>query len=62
MLHADPLPFGTSLNYTILGEAGSDSICNISDDFKHCRLTLQINTSLFSVFCPHSHAYRKTFR
>jgi len=29
--------------------------CNILDDFKHCRLTLQINTSLFNVFCPHSH-------
>jgi len=36
--------------------------CNISDDFKHCRLTLQTNTSLFSVFCPHWHAYWETSR
>ncbi|KEH38792.1 hypothetical protein MTR_2g080020 [Medicago truncatula] len=36
--------------------------CNIPDCFQNCRLTPQTNTSLFSVFCPHSHAYRETSR
>ncbi|AES71079.1 hypothetical protein MTR_3g069850 [Medicago truncatula] len=30
--------------------------------FHDCRLTPQTNTSLFGVFCPHSHACRKTSR
>jgi len=34
--------------------------CNIPDDFKHCWLILQTNTSLFNVLCPHSHTYWKT--
>ncbi|AES88048.1 hypothetical protein MTR_4g043740 [Medicago truncatula] len=28
--------------------------------FQDCRLTPQTNTSLFTVFCPHSHAFRET--
>ena len=36
--------------------------CNIPDDFQDCRLTLQTNTSLFSMCCHHSHAFWKTFQ
>jgi len=35
--------------------------CLIRNKALH-RLSLQTNTSLFSVFCPHSHAYRETSR
>ncbi|KEH17359.1 hypothetical protein MTR_0020s0050 [Medicago truncatula] len=38
------------------------SKCNIPDCFQNSRLTPQTNTSLFSMFCPHSHAYRETSR
>jgi len=44
----------------MMANNGGGGSCNIPDDFKHCRLTLQTNTSLFSVFSPHSHAYRET--
>ena len=50
VLHAHQLPLGSSPNHTILGEVCSDTICNISDDFKHCRLTLQTNMKIFRVF------------
>jgi hypothetical protein len=36
--------------------------CNIPDCLQDCRLTPQTNTSLFSMLCPHSHAYRETSR
>lgn len=49
------LPLGSSLNHIILRDVFSRSTCNISYEFK-CRLTLQTNTSLYIVFCPHSHA------
>ncbi len=35
--------------------------CNILDEFKHGRLTLHTNTSLFSILCSHSHALWKIF-
>ena len=62
VLHAHQLPPGSSPNHIVLGEVCSDTICNIPDCFQDCRLTPQTNTSLSSVFCPHSHAYRETSR
>ena len=44
----------------IRGQTNNSVACNIPDFFQDCRLTPQTNTSLFSVCCPHSHAYRKT--
>ncbi|AES98742.1 hypothetical protein MtrunA17_Chr5g0430971 [Medicago truncatula] len=44
------------------GEVYFDTTCNIPDCFQDCRLTPQTNRSLFSVFCPRSHAFRKAFK
>jgi len=57
-LQTHQLPLGLSLNHIVLGEVCSD-IYNVLDCFQDCRLTPQTNTSLFSIFCLHSHASRE---
>jgi hypothetical protein len=47
VLHAHQLLPGSSPNHTVLGEVCFDTICNIPDDFKHCRLTHKL-TRVFS--------------
>ena len=37
-----------------------DTICNAPDCIRDYRLTLQANTSLFSILWPHLHAFRET--
>ena len=39
---------------------GSDTICTASYYFQDYRLTPQTNTSIFSMLCPHLHAFRET--
>jgi hypothetical protein len=61
VLHAHQLPLGSSPNNTVLGKVCSDTICNISDDFKHCtnqhesfQLVLSSVTSL-PIYFPVGH-------
>ena len=60
-LHSHHFPFGSSSNQIIMGEVCYDTTCNIPYDFKYCRLVPQTNTSLFSVFCPHSNVFSRNF-
>lgn len=59
-LHAHQFPLSSSLNHIVLGEAFSDISYNITHDFEYCQLTLQTNTDLFNIFCPHSHVFLET--